>query len=71
MALIVTSDGPSYREDVDIQSDELYRWLAATDSLPTTSQPLVGPMSLVLGAHMGPRMVGVAYAPAVAFADMR
>ena len=30
----------------------------------------VGPMSLVLGAHTGPSMVGVAYAPLAAFADM-
>jgi DegV family protein with EDD domain len=30
----------------------------------------VGPLSLVLGAHTGPSMVGVAYAPAVAFADI-
>jgi fatty acid-binding protein DegV len=29
-----------------------------------------GPMSLVLGAHTGPSMVGVAYAPAAAFADV-
>ena len=30
----------------------------------------IGPMSLVLGAHTGPSMVGVAYAPLEAFADM-
>jgi DegV family protein with EDD domain len=30
----------------------------------------VGPMSLVLGAHTGPSMVGVAYAPAEVFADV-
>jgi DegV family protein with EDD domain len=30
----------------------------------------VGPMSLVLGAHTGPSMVGVAYAPAETFADV-
>ena len=29
----------------------------------------VGPMSLVLGAHTGPSMVGVAYAPAQVFSD--
>jgi DegV family protein with EDD domain len=40
--LVVTLDGQSYREDVDIQSDEFYRLLAASDSLPTTSQPSVG-----------------------------
>jgi len=30
----------------------------------------VGPMSLVLGAHTGPSMIGVAYAPTAAFADI-
>jgi DegV family protein with EDD domain len=40
--LVVTLDGQSFRENVDIQSDEFYRLLAATDSLPTTSQPSVG-----------------------------
>ena len=29
-----------------------------------------GPMSLVLGAHTGPSMVGVAYAPLSTFTDM-
>jgi fatty acid-binding protein DegV len=29
-----------------------------------------GPMSLVLGAHTGPSMVGVAYAPSATFAGM-
>jgi DegV family protein with EDD domain len=40
--LVVALDGQSYREDIDIQSDEVYILLAATDSLPTTSQPSVG-----------------------------
>jgi DegV family protein with EDD domain len=39
---VVPLDGQSFRENVDIQSDEFYRLLAATDSLPTTSQPSVG-----------------------------
>jgi fatty acid-binding protein DegV len=30
----------------------------------------MGPMSLVLGAHTGPSMVGVAYGPLEAFSDM-
>jgi fatty acid-binding protein DegV len=30
----------------------------------------VGPMSLVLGAHTGPSMVGVAYAPQAVFAGI-
>jgi DegV family protein with EDD domain len=40
--LVVTLDGQSYREDVDIQAGDFYRLLASTDSLPTTSQPSVG-----------------------------
>lgn len=43
--LVVTLDGQSYREDVDIRSDEFYDLLAATDSLPTTSQPSVGDLA--------------------------
>lgn len=40
--LVVTLDGKSYREDVGIQPDEFYQLLAASDSLPSTSQPSVG-----------------------------
>ena len=40
--LIVTLDGASYREGVDIQPEELYRLLEGTDSLPVTSQPSAG-----------------------------
>jgi len=40
--LVVTLEGTSYREGVDIQPGEFYRLLAATDSLPITSQPSAG-----------------------------
>jgi len=40
--LVVTLDGKSYRERVDIGSDEFYDLLAVSTSLPTTSQPSVG-----------------------------
>lgn len=40
--LVVTLEDRSYREDVDIQPEAFYRLLAATDSLPTTSQPSAG-----------------------------
>jgi DegV family protein with EDD domain len=40
--LVVTLEGESYREGVDIQPDEFYRLLATTDSLPVTSQPSAG-----------------------------
>jgi DegV family protein with EDD domain len=37
--LILTLEGKSFRSGVDIQPDEFYRMLAATESFPTTSQP--------------------------------
>ena len=40
--LIVTLEGKSYREGVDIQPEDFYRLLAATESLPITSQPSAG-----------------------------
>jgi len=40
--LVVTLGGRSYREGLDIESDEFYNLLATTDELPTTSQPSVG-----------------------------
>jgi len=40
--LVVTLEGKSYREGVDIQPEEFYRLLAETDSLPITSQPSAG-----------------------------
>ena len=43
--LVVTLEGESYREGVDIQPGEFYRLLAATDSLPVTSQPSAGDFS--------------------------
>ena len=40
--LILTLDGESYREGVDIQPGAFYELLADTDGLPTTSQPSAG-----------------------------
>ena len=40
--LIVTLEGKSYREGVDIQPAEFYRLLATTNNLPITSQPSAG-----------------------------
>lgn len=40
--LVVTLDGKTYREGVDIQTEEFYRKLSSTDSLPQTSQPSAG-----------------------------
>jgi len=40
--LIVTLEGQSYREGVDIEPGEFYPLLAASEQLPTTSQPSAG-----------------------------
>jgi DegV family protein with EDD domain len=40
--LTVTLDGKSYREDIDIKTQEFYPLLAASSELPTTSQPSAG-----------------------------
>jgi DegV family protein with EDD domain len=40
--LIVTLDGKSYREGVDIETGEFYRLLEASGGLPVTSQPSAG-----------------------------
>lgn len=45
--LVVTLDGVSYREDVDITPDEFYPLLEASDTLPTTSQPSAGDFAKV------------------------
>ena len=40
--LVVTLDGKSYREGIDIKPEQFYTLLAESDSLPTTSQPSAG-----------------------------
>jgi len=40
--LVVTLEGQSYREGIDIQKEEFYRLLVAAKSMPTTSQPSAG-----------------------------
>ena len=40
--MVVTLDGKSYRENVDIQHKEFYELLTASNSLPVTSQPSAG-----------------------------
>lgn len=43
--LTVTLDGTSYREGLDIEPQAFYRLLAASDSLPVTSQPSPGDLA--------------------------
>ena len=40
--LTFTLDGKTYRSGVDVQPDEFYKLLEATESFPTTSQPAPG-----------------------------
>lgn len=40
--LVVTLEGRTYRDGVDIQREEFYRLLTETDRFPSTSQPSVG-----------------------------
>lgn len=40
--LVVTLDGKSYREGVDIKTGDFYRLLEASEKLPVTSQPSAG-----------------------------
>ena len=40
--LVVTLDGKSYRENVDIQTEDFYRLLENSKNLPVTSQPSAG-----------------------------
>lgn len=48
--LVVTLDGKSYREEVDITAEAFYPLLEASGSLPTTSQPSAGDFAEVYRA---------------------
>jgi DegV family protein with EDD domain len=45
--LVVTLEGKSYREGLDIQPEQFYALLAATAELPSTSQPSAGDFAAV------------------------
>jgi DegV family protein with EDD domain len=45
--LVVSLEGKSYREGLDITPDEFYEKLSATNALPTTSQPSPGDFAVV------------------------
>ena len=42
LPLVVTLDGKSYREDIDITPEEFYQLLEKSKGLPTTSLPPAG-----------------------------
>ncbi|MBN1668891.1 MAG: DegV family EDD domain-containing protein, partial [Anaerolineales bacterium] len=78
--LVVTLDGKSYREDIDIQPGPFYDLLAASNSLPVTSQPSAGDFAAVyrqlaqddpdiLSIHMSSGLSGT-YNSALAGAEM-
>jgi DegV family protein with EDD domain len=78
--LIVTLEGVSYREDVDIDPDAFYRLLAETESMPATSQPSAGDFAEIyrdlaasdpdiLSIHMSSGLSGT-YNSAVAGAEL-
>jgi DegV family protein with EDD domain len=78
--LVVTLEGKSYREGVDIDPPEFYRLLQAADTLPTTSQPSTGEFVEtyrqlaatdpdILSIHMSSGLSGT-YNSAVAAAEM-
>ena len=48
LPLVVNLDGKSYREDIDITTQDFYNLLEATDSLPTTSLPPAGDFADVI-----------------------
>lgn len=45
--LVVTLDGKSYREEIDITAEKFYPLLEASGNLPTTSQPSAGDFASV------------------------
>lgn len=78
--LVVTLDGKSYREEIEINPEQFYSLLAASDGLPTTSQPSAGDFAQVyrrlassdpeiLSIHMSSGLSGT-YQSAVAGAAM-
>ncbi len=48
--LVVTLDGKSYREEIDITAEAFYPLLEASHNLPTTSQPSAGDFAAVYRA---------------------
>ena len=72
--LVVTFEGTSYREGVDVQPGEFYRLLAASDpgilSIRISSGLSGSQVQSKCLSTCSRSMVGVAYAPLAAFADV-
>ena len=56
--LVVNLEGQTYREGVDITTDEFYQRLAETNALPTTSQPSPGDFRSRLRPRCSPNARG-------------
>ena len=55
--LVVNLEGQTYREGVDITTDEFYQRLAETNALPTTSQPSPEVRGTLLPCSMAPLLL--------------
>ena len=78
--LVVTLDGKSYREGLDIEAEDFYELLDASENMPVTSQPSAGDFAEIyrqlaatdpdiLSVHMTSGLSGT-YASALAGAEM-
>ena len=79
--LVVNLQGQTYREGIDITTDEFYRRLAESDAMPTTSQPSAGDFEAVyrklaaadpeiLSIHMSSGLSGTVNSARIAAASL-
>jgi DegV family protein with EDD domain len=68
--ILLTVDGQTFRDGVDITSDQVYRWLRTNKHLPTTSSPSVGDFlrvyaaaaqesSAIVSVHLSPKLSAI------------
>jgi DegV family protein with EDD domain len=68
--ILLTVDGKSLRDDIDITSEQLYGWLRTSQHLPSTSSPSVGDFlqvyaaaaqeaSAIVSIHLSPRLSAI------------
>jgi len=68
--ILLTVDGQTFRDGVDITSDQVYRWLRTNKHLPTTSTPSVGDFlrvyaaaaqesSAIVSVHLSPKLSAI------------